>query len=97
MPRAVSAYLLLGTLVAFLSGAAQGQVHSLLTGTVTDQSDGVISGAKLSLANIATGIAYSAESNETGIYLFPAVGQGVKGGVNLDHFGGAKVDQLVKG
>ena len=22
---------------------------------------------------------------------------GVKGGVNLDHFGGAKVDQLVKG
>ena len=23
--------------------------------------------------------------------------QGVKGGVNLDHFGGAKVDQLVKG
>ena len=76
MPRAVSAYLLLGTLVAFLSGAAQGQVHSLLTGTVTDQSDGVISGAKLSLANIATGVAYSAESNETGIYLFPAVGQG---------------------
>ena len=25
------------------------------------------------------------------------VGAGVKGGVNLDHFGGAKVDQLVKG
>ena len=24
-------------------------------------------------------------------------GEGVKGGVNLDHFGGAKVDQLVKG
>ena len=24
-------------------------------------------------------------------------GCGVKGGVNLDHFGGAKVDQLVKG
>ena len=23
--------------------------------------------------------------------------EGVKGGVNLDHFGGAKVDQLVKG
>ena len=23
--------------------------------------------------------------------------RGVKGGVNLDHFGGAKVDQLVKG
>ena len=74
--QSLSAYLLLGTLVVFLSGAAQGQVHSLLTGTVTDQSDGAISGAKLSLANIATGIAYSAESNETGIYLFPAVGQG---------------------
>ena len=26
-----------------------------------------------------------------------AQGTSVKGGVNLDHFGGAKVDQLVKG
>ena len=26
-----------------------------------------------------------------------AVREAVKGGVNLDHFGGAKVDQLVKG
>ena len=28
---------------------------------------------------------------------FRETGSGVKGGVNLDHFGGAKVDQLVKG
>ena len=27
----------------------------------------------------------------------PDTMRGVKGGVNLDHFGGAKVDQLVKG
>ena len=27
----------------------------------------------------------------------PYAARGVKGGVNLDHFGGAKVDQLVKG
>ena len=28
---------------------------------------------------------------------YPVCLEPVKGGVNLDHFGGAKVDQLVKG
>ena len=30
-------------------------------------------------------------------HIFAALAEFVKGGVNLDHFGGAKVDQLVKG
>ena len=41
--------------------------------------------------------------SEYGLTALPGVPRGynsrvvVKGGVNLDHFGGAKVDQLVKG
>ena len=32
-----------------------------------------------------------------GVVQMPHKFNAVKGGVNLDHFGGAKVDQLVKG
>ena len=36
-------------------------------------------------------------TNPTHRSLVARIGMDVKGGVNLDHFGGAKVDQLVKG
>ena len=49
---------------------------AVVLGTVRDPSQSVISAAKVTLSNIDTGIITSADTDETGSYLFPNVKPG---------------------
>ena len=77
-PLARGAILTLALFTALILSPSRGfaQVRSQLTGTVTDERGGAVFGAKLTLTNIARGIAYSTESNGVGIYLFLALTSG---------------------
>ena len=57
-------------------GAAWGQDQSRLTGSVLDTTGAAIPGARLILSNTATGVETTAESNESGVYVFPYVAPG---------------------
>jgi hypothetical protein len=63
-------------LVAVLSGSAWGQNKASLRGTVTDQSGGVVVGAKVTLTNTGTGVARNTTTGSDGSYLFDLVGVG---------------------
>jgi hypothetical protein len=56
-----------------LSSAAWGQTNASLRGTVTDQSGGVVVGAKVTLTNAGTGIARRTSTGNDGGYLFDLV------------------------
>ncbi len=57
---------------AFAAVSLYSQVfNAQVTGLVTDPSGAVIPNAKLTMTNLASGTAYSAVSNATGIYRFP--------------------------
>ena len=59
--------------IAVLSGSAWGQTKASLRGTVTDQSSGVVAGAKVILTNTGTGIARTTTTANDGSYLFDLV------------------------
>ncbi len=56
-----------------LGGAAWGQANASLRGTVTDQSGGVVVGAKVTLTNVGTGVSRAAMTGNDGSYLFDLV------------------------
>ena len=57
-----------------LAGMLQAQVDkATITGTVSDQSGAVIVGVKVTATNTDTGVRYTSESNEAGIYRVPAL------------------------
>ncbi len=58
---------------AVLGGSAWGQTTASIRGTVTDQSGGVVAGAKVTLTNTGTGIARTATTVSDGTYLFDLV------------------------
>jgi hypothetical protein len=58
---------------SMLGGSASGQTNASLRGTITDQSGGVVVGAKETLTNIGTGIARTTTSGSDGSYLFDLV------------------------
>jgi outer membrane receptor protein involved in Fe transport len=66
------AVLLLAMFTA-LSSTAWGQTNASLRGTVTDQSGGVVVGAKVTLTNTGTGVARTINTNADGTYLFDLV------------------------
>ncbi len=68
LQRSASLALLVGLLPA---GAAFGQDTALIVGTVTDATDAVIPGAKITFAHIATGTEYNTTTNETGNFRSP--------------------------
>src|SRR5260370_9443804 len=53
-----------------LSGAVA-QTQSRLDGVVTDSTGAMIAGATVIARNVATGVAYTAKSNESGVYTLP--------------------------
>lgn len=63
-------------LMLFAYGSAYGQFSSAIEGTVTDMSDAIIPGAKVTLTNTDTGVSQNAESNSAGSYRFSALGPG---------------------
>ena len=61
--------------VLSLAPAALAQ-NSGIQGVVTDASGGVIPAASITVANVATGVEYDAQSNETGFYSVPFLSPG---------------------
>src|SRR5258707_7092446 len=63
-------FLMLGALLFLNIGSAVAQSSGLgtISGTVTDTSGAVISGAKLSVANMATGVGRDSVTNNTGYF-----------------------------
>jgi hypothetical protein len=59
--------------LAVLGGSAWAQTKASLRGTVTDQSGGVVAGAKVTLTNTGTGIARTTTTSPDGTYLFDLV------------------------
>ena len=59
--------------LAVLSGSACAQTSASIRGTVTDQSGGVVAGAKVILTNTGTGIARTTMTTSDGTYLFDLV------------------------
>ena len=59
--------------LAVLSGSAWAQTSASIRGTVTDQSGGVVAGAKVTLTNTGTGIARTTMTGSDGTYLFDLV------------------------
>ena len=53
--------------ISFLSA----QTQSRLDGVVSDSTGAVIAGATVVARNVATGVTYTAKTNETGIYTMP--------------------------
>lgn len=66
---AISALVLL-TLVA---GIAMAQVSGRITGTVADPSGNVVNNASITLTNVRTGEVLTANTNESGSFVFPTV------------------------
>ena len=63
--------ILLTTLLAPASGAAQVRITGAIAGTVTDTSGGVVPGARVQLVDEGTAIAKETTSRESGSFLFP--------------------------
>jgi hypothetical protein len=66
----------LALLVFGLPSTLRAQVTATLTGTVEDQSGGVIPGAQVTLINEATKFATAETSNGVGLYAFPSLTPG---------------------
>ena len=67
---------LVAALVFSVSAPAQTS-RGTVTGTVLDPTDAVISGARMILTGVDTGVRLSTNSNESGVYRFDAVDPGV--------------------
>ena len=65
------------SLLALLATAAlpQGE-RATISGTVSDTSQSIIAGARVTLRNVNTNISATTESNAAGIYVFPALNPG---------------------
>ncbi|HUQ91020.1 MAG TPA: carboxypeptidase regulatory-like domain-containing protein [Bryobacteraceae bacterium] len=57
------------------SAFSQGE-RGTITGTVTDTSGGIVTGAAITLRNVATNIRATATANNSGLFVFPALNPG---------------------
>ncbi|MEZ5391721.1 MAG: carboxypeptidase regulatory-like domain-containing protein [Bryobacterales bacterium] len=64
-------------LISLTAGLLLAQNQGRLSGNVTDSTGAVIPGAAVTLLNVATGVSLTAETNESGAYLFPVVTPGM--------------------
>ena len=71
--RALLQFACFVSFLAVLGGSAWGQTKASLRGSVTDQSGGIVVGAKVILTNTGTGIARTTETANDGSYLFDLV------------------------
>ena len=65
-------FIVLGTVAATICFAQ----NSGIQGVVTDSTGGVIPAASVTVTNVATGVEYEAQSNETGLYSVPFLSPG---------------------
>jgi hypothetical protein len=70
-------FVLVCVFIALLCGVVNAQTtFATITGTVTDGSGAVVPNAKISAANIATGVVISGASNGAGAYTLPQLKEG---------------------
>jgi outer membrane receptor protein involved in Fe transport len=74
MSRTISRFLVLG--LALAAGAYSQLTRGFISGTVTDASSAVITGAKVKITNTQTNISREVETNQVGVYRFVAVEPG---------------------
>jgi hypothetical protein len=72
-PRQVFSLVAVATLCLIVPPGLHAQVTATLSGTVQDQSGGVIPGAQVTLTNESTNESRNVETNGTGLYAFPAL------------------------
>ena len=65
--------MVLGVIGYMIPTTLQAQTTAMISGTVQDQTGGVIPNATVTLTNIATGDARTVLSNESGVYAFPSL------------------------
>jgi hypothetical protein len=63
--------------VSFLGSAWAQRDLATLTGTITDSTGSVIPGAKVTMTEVATGLAYTVTTEQTGTYVRPALKPGI--------------------
>ncbi|MCX6620967.1 MAG: TonB-dependent receptor, partial [Acidobacteria bacterium] len=73
-PRKCLLWLLVSILC--VSSAYAQEVRATVTGTVTDPSGAAVVGATVNIANLSTGVAVSAKSNESGAFATPFLAPG---------------------
>jgi Carboxypeptidase regulatory-like domain/TonB dependent receptor len=71
--RALLQFAFVICVIAVVSGSAGAQTKASLRGTVTDQSGGVVAGAKVVLTKTGTGISRTVTTGSDGSYLFDLV------------------------
>jgi len=76
MRRAFFVLAVVFSAVLFLTPRAGAQENATITGTVLDPSGAVVPNVTITLTNTATGQVRTANSNTSGIYLFPSLGVG---------------------
>ena len=70
-------FLFLALLSLLISPSAPAQTTATLSGTVQDQTGGVIPGAQVTLTNQETNDSRVVQTNATGLYAFPALTPGI--------------------
>ena len=70
------ATVLLGSLFFATVGFAQEGINATLSGTVSDPTGALIPGVEVTTKNIATGVASTTLTNESGTYRFPSLQPG---------------------
>ncbi len=79
-PDAIQLVLLLCLMIAASGGRAVAQtVTGSIFGTVTDANGAVVANAAVTVTNVQTGQALTAQSNSSGNYIFPVVDPGSYG------------------
>jgi hypothetical protein len=71
--RALFSVAVLLAIIAIFSAPAWGQTNASMRGTVTDQSGGLVGGAKVTLTNVDTDISRTLTTGPDGLYLFDLV------------------------
>src|SRR5262245_3429745 len=61
------------SLSLMLAISAFAQANSRVSGTVTDSTGAVVSGAKVTATNEATGVSHTQSTTEAGLYSFPSL------------------------
>ncbi len=69
-------FLLISTILTFVSSSALAQYGASLEGTVTDKSGAVISGATVTVTNQATGVSRNTVTSDAGFYRISALSPG---------------------
>ncbi len=72
--RKLRSLMLLALITSLLmAGTALAQITSRVTGVVQDTNKAVVPGAKVSLTNEGTGVAFTTVTSESGVYVFEAI------------------------